>query len=269
MNRSYIYPQIYLNLLTAPRNLKDFIHQYNYKKEIFDLNERHDTIDLTTNKNVFSNNYIVNVLLFITAVILLPVTTFAIYLLCKHKKLRILVAKPALQLVKEVDAVTKQKEINVECKILTYISLAVTIFGLVVFAVIHSRTSKLCRGCMFSNTVKIIIFISNVQYYVPIKLCKTIGSIHLFKITGRLKPENVKLNQNYIWDTLEIGWKEVNVTFNSNKINLPKIVMIKFRDKFKIRCMMKRNLYSFTLCWNKDLLGSHWLPTLKKLYKTL
>ena len=30
------------------------------------------------------------------------------------------------------------------------------------------------------------------------------------------------------------------MTFNRNKINLPKFVMIKFRDKFKIRHMMKR-----------------------------
>ena len=82
---------------------------------------------------------------------------------------------------------------------------------------------KLCRGYMFSNAVRIMIFISDIQYYVPIKLCKTTGSIHLFKITGMLKPENVKLNQNYIWDTLQIDWKEVNMTFNSNKKNLTKL----------------------------------------------
>ena len=41
------------DLLTAPRNLKDFIHQYNCKKEMFDLNERHDSTDLTTNKIFF------------------------------------------------------------------------------------------------------------------------------------------------------------------------------------------------------------------------
>ena len=51
---------------------------------------------------------------------------------------------------------------------------------------------------MFSNVVKTMIFISDAQYYVPVKLCKTAGSIHLFKITGMLKPENIKLNQNYI-----------------------------------------------------------------------
>ena len=32
-----------------------------------------------------------------------------------------------------------------------------------------------------------MLFISDVQYYVPKKLCKTAGSIHLFKITGTLK----------------------------------------------------------------------------------
>ena len=31
------------------------------------------------------------------------------------------------------------------------------------------------------------------------------------------------------------------MTFNSNKINLSKFVMIKFRGKFKIRHMMKRD----------------------------
>ena len=61
------------------------------------------------------------------------------------------------------------------------------------------------------------------------------GSNHLFKITGMLKPENFKLKQNYIWDAIEIDRKEVNMTFNSNKINLPKSITIKFRDKFKIR----------------------------------
>ena len=87
-----------------------------------------------------------------------------------------LMASLVLQQVKEVGTVT-QKEINTKCKILTYISLALTILGLVMVAILHYRKSKLCRGCMFSNAVKIMIFISDVQYYVPIKLCKTAGSI--------------------------------------------------------------------------------------------
>ena len=131
-----------------------------------------------------------------------------------------------LHQMKEVGAVT-QKQINTECKTLTCISLALTILGLVMVAILHYRKSILFRGHMFSNAVKIMIFISDVQYYVPIKLCKTIGSIHLFKITGTLKPENIKLNQNYIWDTLEIDWNEDSVTFNDKGINIPRIVTSK------------------------------------------
>ena len=41
------------DLLTAPRNLKDFIHQSNSRKEILDLNKRHNTTDLTTKKISF------------------------------------------------------------------------------------------------------------------------------------------------------------------------------------------------------------------------
>ena len=83
--------------------------------------------------------------------------------------------------------------------------------------------------------------------YVPIKLCKTADSIHLFKITGMLQPENINLNKNYIWDTVEIDWKEVTVTFNDNKINLPRFVTIKLQDKIKIRCLMKREPLLFHL----------------------
>ena len=89
-------------------------------------------------------------------------------------------SQSVLHQVKEVGAVT-QKEIKTECKTLNYISLVLTILGLVMVAILHYRKSKWYRECMFSNAVKIMIFISDVQYYVPIKLCKTAGSIHLFK----------------------------------------------------------------------------------------
>ena len=99
-----------------------------------------------------------------------------------------LMASLVLHQVKELVTVT-QKEMNSKCKTLTYISLVLTILGLVMVAILHYRKSKLCIGCMFSNAVKIMIFISDVQNYVPIKLCKTAHSIHLFKIIGMLKPQ--------------------------------------------------------------------------------
>ena len=39
----------------------------------------------------------------------------------------------------------------------------------------------------YSNTIKILKFISNIKSYVPIKLCKTAGSIYLFTLMGSLQ----------------------------------------------------------------------------------
>ena len=64
--------------------------------------------------------------LFVTAIISLLVTNLAIYLLCKHKKLRTLVASPALQQVREVGTVTAQEEVTHKCRIQIYIIFALT-----------------------------------------------------------------------------------------------------------------------------------------------
>ena len=160
---------------------------------------------------------------------------------------------------------------------LTYISLTLTILGLVMVAILHYGKSKLCRGCMFSNAMRIKIFISDVQYYIPIKFCKTVGGIHFFKIIGMLKPKNIKLNQNYISDTLEIDWKEVNVTFSDSRINLPRIVTIKLRDNIKIRYLMKKEPILFCRMlkqgntWFTLVFGTERLfkIMLQKLYMTI
>ena len=161
------------------------------------------------------------------------VTTLTVYLLCKHKKLQALIVSLVLCQVKEVGTVMQQT--NLKCKTLTYIGIIMlTILNVVLVTILHYRKLKFCKGHRFSNAVKIVIFISDVQNYIPIKLCKTAGSVHLLKISGMLKAKNIKLNKNYLWDTLEIEWKEVTVTFNGNKIDLPRVVIITLQDKFKI-----------------------------------
>ena len=50
-------------LLTASNKLKQFVNSYTNNKEIFDLQERHDGMEvkLNINKNFFSDNYIVDI----------------------------------------------------------------------------------------------------------------------------------------------------------------------------------------------------------------
>ena len=100
--------------------------------------------------------------------------------------------------------------------------------------ILQVRRIKLCRGQLSSNVVKIMLFISGIQYYVPVKLCRTAGIIHLFKLAGKLMIDKVRLNKHYIWDILEIDWNEVKVTFNGKVINLPKTILVKIWDKFKL-----------------------------------
>ena len=140
--------------------------------------------------------------------------------------------------IKEVSASSTKS--NSECKTLAYIGIILTILSLIIVTFLHYKKSRFCKGHKFSNAVKIMMFVSDVQNYVPMKLCKTAASIHLFKIRGTLKPENIELNKNYLWDTMEIDWKKVIITFNDNKINLPKVVVIKLQDKIKVRRLMNR-----------------------------
>ena len=113
------------------------------------------------------------------------------------------------------------------------------------------------RKYLYSNTIKIMIFISDIKSYVPIKLCKTSGSIHLFKLTGSINKENITLHKNTLWDVMEIDWQLVTITLSGNVINLPGSAIIPFRDKFKIRWIIKSRPLLLLLMLKQ---GQTWYP---------
>ena len=90
-----------------------------------------------------------------------------------------------------------------------------------------------------------MLFISNAHSYVPIKLCRVARSIHLFRIRGRLNPEHVKIKKNWIWDVLGIDWSDVSITLNDNEIDLPNLVIIPFKEKYRARKLLRKHLLLF------------------------
>ena len=77
-------PDFDSSLQHVPTNLKNFMHDYANNKEIFDLKERHvSTVESlnNSNKNFFSNNYVVDIFMFTSSIISLISTTLVIYLL--------------------------------------------------------------------------------------------------------------------------------------------------------------------------------------------
>ena len=128
-----------------------------------------------------------------------------IKLIFKGEKMQALVAN--LAMIRGVKAISKENEtIDKEYWII------IIWLSLILICVLFLTIEKLYRMPIFrkyhySNTIKIMIFISDIKSYVPIKLCKTSGSIHLFKLTGSLNKENITLHKNTLWDVMEIDWR--------------------------------------------------------------
>ena len=208
-------------------------------KNFFYLQQKHAHKHTSLPYKNFFLNKIVNIFMFTSSVISIITITLVIYLFCKHKHIRTIVASLILYKTKEVEANSKlnTETNNSEYGTLSYIGMALTILSMATVIFLYFRKSKLCRGYRFSN-MKVVLFIS--ENYIPIKLCKTSDSIHLFKIKGTLKQGDIKLNRNYLWDTLEINWNGIKLTLNGNKIDLPKIITIKMQDKIRVRRMINQ-----------------------------
>ena len=161
------------DLLKAPRMIRDLVCQFQHKKEIFDLQERHikdNGLELT-NKNSFFTNCKTDAPLFITAIILLVVTSIVRCIIWKHAQLKSLVTSLALEQIRGADAnqehVSLMQDIECTCKTQWYmiVTLGLVVLGIVTFSFINARKLKLFRGHMFSNAVKVMLLISDAQYY--------------------------------------------------------------------------------------------------------
>ena len=166
-------------------------------------------------------------------------TATIVCIICKHTELKTLLMGIAFQPVGQTDAIFGSSNESEHCKCAaqwyTIAALASMIIGLIIFILITTRKCRIFRGKLFSNTVSVMLFFSNITQYVPVKLCKTAGSIHLFKIFGQLTPDQITLERKLVWDVVKIDWKEVFMTLNGTIIHLPKSVIIPLRDKFRLR----------------------------------
>ena len=92
-----------------------------------------------------------------------------------------------MQRIKTVEA-ADMSNMLCTCKMQWYImgTLTIITLGMLYLVTNKIRKSSFFKGHLFSNNTKILLFISNTHSYVPIKLCRVAGSIHLFRIRGRL-----------------------------------------------------------------------------------
>ena len=231
------------NLINAPKTLQDLAIQYRNKKHILDKKEQElDKPKENSKFQSFLNSFLADVLIFTAALITLIITLIIIYIVYRQSKLKALVANIAMQRIKAVEA-ADVSNILCTCKTQWYIMgmLIIITLGMLYLVTNKLRKTSFCKGRLFSNNTKILLFISNTHSYVPIKLCRVAGSIHLFRIRGRLNPEHVKIKKNWIWDVLEIDWSDVSIMLNDKEIDLPSLVIIPFKERYRARKLLRKH----------------------------
>ena len=183
----------------------------------------------------FISSFIMDILVFLGALLTVIMTLIVICMLSSQFKLKTLVTDIAVQHVKAIEAANPSIQ-SKSCDLGLLKLLIIIILILVTILILRKhRKGRLFRGCLFSNMVKIKLFIMDTQSYVPIDLNKIAGHVHLFKLTGELALEKVNLREHWTWDVLEIDWNDVHMSLNEKKINLPISIVIPLMYKLKIR----------------------------------
>ena len=83
------------------------------------------------------------------------------------------------------------------------------VIGLMIYIFTTTQRCTIFKRKLYSNTVIVMLLFSDVKQYIPVKLCKVAGSIHLFQIYGQLTSNQITLERNFLWDVIKIEWEEV------------------------------------------------------------
>ena len=146
------------------------------------------------------------------------------------------------QPIKQTEAIfgTGKEQHTCTAQWYTIAVLTLMVIGLIIYVLPTMQKCTVFKRRLYSNTVTVMLFFSDITQYVPVKLCKTVGSIYLFHIYGQLTPHQITLERKYLWDIITIDWREVCVTLDGTIIQLPISVKIPLRDKYRLRCIKRK-----------------------------
>ena len=140
--------------------------------------DKHEKQNTESNKISFFDYYIMDIFLFVATILSMIAIVAIKHIMCRHAKLKALVTGIAFLPIKDTDALIdgiNDSHENCACKAQWYKlgSLTLMIIGLIFFILATTQTCRIFRGHLFSIAVTVMLFFSDVEHYVPIKLCKT------------------------------------------------------------------------------------------------
>ena len=193
-------------LLKAPKTLKDRVYEYKQKRQILNKRENNNS------KHSFLNNLIMDIFLFVATILSMIAIAATVHIVCKHAKLKALVTGIAFRPIKQTEAIIGNGKEQHKCVMQWYTIAALTlmIIGLIIFILSTTQKCRIFKRRLYSSTVTVMLFFLGIKQYFPVKLCKTIGNIHLFQIYGQLTPHQITLERKLLWDIVRIDWNEVS-----------------------------------------------------------
>ena len=178
------YFQINSSLLQIPKTLKDYIKQFQEHNKKLQLEKQHGN---TKSKfKGFISSFIADIIGFSAALLTIIITLVIIYMVTGHSKLKTLVANIALQCIKTIEAAALNPNYAICENGLVRIPMIINLGIVTLIALAKLKKSRIFKGRLFSNSIKIKLFIADNQCYIPLHLNKFAGSVHVLKLHGIL-----------------------------------------------------------------------------------
>ena len=154
------------------------VQQYKQKGQVLHRVNRNKS---ETKRTIF-DNIIMDIFLFIAAILSMLAMVVIIHLVCKHTKLKALLTGIAFQWVKQIEAIFDDDQMQKHCTVQWY-TIAVLTLMIILLTIYTCLTTQKCpifKRRLYSNTVTVMLFFSDAKQYIPVKLCKTAGSISFY-----------------------------------------------------------------------------------------
>ena len=159
--------QINTSLLQAPKTLKDYIRQIQEHNKKLQLEKQHD--DTKSKFKSFISNFIVDIIGFSAALLTVIITLVIVYIVKGHSKLKTLVTNIALQHIKTIEAAALNPNYIICENGLVRILMIINLGIVTLMALAKLKKSRIFKGRLFSNTIKIKLFEVNNQCYIPLQ----------------------------------------------------------------------------------------------------
>ena len=191
------------------------------------------------------------------SVLFLILTVFAqiaylAWLTIKVHRLRTLVATLTFQAIPLCKAQTMDDHsTKVVCHNvwLSILFTTITIIGIVIWLSKNLRNGNCFKGYKFKRTLDIYLIICDNLRYVPVKIRVISG--HFYKLhlvqTDDIGESQLKLIRHFLWDTLTIDWKDIQLKYAGETVSLPTSIVIPITDKFRLRNLTNFPFDSFLM----------------------